>query len=256
MNPNEALNFAIVAGEIMLSSGAETYRVEDTIIRILNSCGFMEAEAFAASTGIFATISDSGGSPVTILRRVKRRVINFEKITLVNDISRGLAEGKLTLDEAMKQLESVNSAHSYSRWVQCLASLAACFCFTYLAGGELPDCVNAALTGFLVQGIIIWLRRRKVVSLLTNFAGGMAIALFALTLNRLGLGSNINTAIIGSIMPLVPGVSFTNAVRDVFEGDYLSGGAGIMDAFITGVGIAAGVGSVLQLWYLLLGGAL
>ena len=49
-------------------------------------------------------------------------------------------------------------------------------------------------------------------------------------------------------MPLVPGVCFTNAIRDIFEGDYISGGSRIFEAIVIAVSISIGVGAVLLAW--------
>ena len=43
-------------------------------------------------------------------------------------------------------------------------------------------------------------------------------------------------------MPLVPGVAITNAVRDSLQGDYISGGGRMMEAFIKAIAIAVGIG--------------
>ena len=43
---------------------------------------------------------------------------------------------------------------------------------------------------------------------------------------------NMDTVMIGSFMPLVPGMAITNAVRDTLRGDYLSGGARVMGSFL------------------------
>lgn len=53
---------------------------------------------------------------------------------------------------------------------------------------------------------------------------------------------NMDTVMIGSFMPLVPGMAITNAVRDTLRGDYLSGGARVMEAFLKALGIAIGIG--------------
>ena len=53
---------------------------------------------------------------------------------------------------------------------------------------------------------------------------------------------NMDTVIISAIMPLVPGVAITNAIRDTLQGDYLSGGARVLEAFLKAASIALGVG--------------
>ena len=62
---------------------------------------------------------------------------------------------------------------------------------------------------------------------------------------------NMDTVMIGSFMPLVPGMAITNAVRDTLRGDYLSGGARVMEAFLKALGIAIGIGIWLISSYLM-----
>ena len=52
---------------------------------------------------------------------------------------------------------------------------------------------------------------------------------------------NLDIVIISSIMPLVPGVAITNAVRDTLQGDYISGCARVLEAFLKAAGIAVGI---------------
>ena len=57
----------------------------------------------------------------------------------------------------------------------------------------------------------------------------------------LGGAINLDTVVIGSIMPLVPGVAITNAVRDTLQGDYISGCARILEAFLKAIALGVGV---------------
>ena len=61
-------------------------------------------------------------------------------------------------------------------------------------------------------------------------------------------GFDHGCAITGAIMPLVPGVAITNAVRDTISGDLISGSARLIEAFLTAVAIAVGVGFVMTLF--------
>ncbi len=64
----------------------------------------------------------------------------------------------------------------------------------------------------------------------------------------------MNVIIIGSIMPLVPGVAFTNAIRDTIEGNLVSGVSRAVEALIVAASIATGVGVILKLYYTIHGG--
>ena len=253
MDSHDALKLAMTAGEIMLKNGAETYRVEDTMIRILNNCDFIEAESFVTTTGLFASV-DSPSGTVTQIKRVKNRTINFDKICQVNDVSRKCAEGAVSAEEALKSLQKINTIPPVSPFVRLFAAGFTCFSFTYIFGGALMDCMNSFLTGFVMQLFFIQMNKNNISSVLTNMMCGAIIGLLSLMFLNIRIGTNIDKVIIGAIMPLVPGVGLTNAIRDILEGDYLSGTSRIMDAVIVAVCIATGVGMVLKIWFSVFGG--
>jgi uncharacterized membrane protein YjjP (DUF1212 family) len=66
----------------------------------------------------------------------------------------------------------------------------------------------------------------------------------------------LDKVIIGSIMPLVPGIAFTTSIRDFFNADYLSGTIHIIDALLTAFSIAVGVGTIMTFYRIITGGAL
>ena len=70
------MNTAVLAGEMMLRSGAETYRVEDTINHILRTADTETVEASVMMTGIVATIGNPDMEPITVIKRVQKRGTN------------------------------------------------------------------------------------------------------------------------------------------------------------------------------------
>ena len=65
---------------------------------------------------------------------------------------------------------------------------------------------------------------------------------------------DMDIVIVSAIMPIVPGVAITNAIRDTLQGDYLSGCARILEAFLKAASIALGVGLGMSLFDMLIGG--
>ncbi|MFQ9802454.1 MAG: threonine/serine exporter family protein [Clostridia bacterium] len=97
-----------------LQNGAEAYRVEDTITRILSISGFARTEAFVTITGIFVTLEDPAlDQPLTTVRRVYTHTTNLNKISVANDISRKLVSGALSLEEAKTALAGLKSLSAY-----------------------------------------------------------------------------------------------------------------------------------------------
>ena len=103
---------AVLAGRIMLESQAESYRIEDTVERILKTSQCQTTEVFANTTGLFVTLDDPSIEPITIVRRIKHRGTHLRKIHHVNNISRQLTKGEISLEEARVRLEKVDVSRS------------------------------------------------------------------------------------------------------------------------------------------------
>jgi len=248
MNENKAIKLAVLAGETMLASGAETSRVEDTMMRLMEKSGLTECEAFCTSTGIFASAEDEDGRPVTVIRRLQLRQSNFEKIARVNELSRRYVEGKIDMAQAFKNLEYINALRPYPFIVRLLGASVASACFAYMVGGNFYHALGAFFSAFLMQIPVKILEKYDVVIFLRNILGGAFGATFALIFVYIGLAESIEYIIIGAIMPLLPGVALTNAIRDILDGNMLAGSARIMEALLTATAIAAGVGVAMSIW--------
>ena len=57
-------------------------------------------------------------------------------------------------------------------------------------------------------------------------------------------------------MPLVPGLAFVNAIRDIADSDFLSGTVRMIDALMVFVCISVGVGITLSFYNNMIGGLL
>lgn len=248
-DPTRYLELALMAGELMLKYGGETYRVEDTIVRILSKCGYSSPDCFVTTTGIFAGVAD-----VTLVRRIRERGYNFDKVSRINNLSREFVNGNLSVDQMKEALVAVDDlAPPYPFWLCILASGVACGCFSYLLKAGFAECVGAFAIGMAVQFLSAKLKKLAVP--LSNMVAGVLIAIMSILMLRLGFIARLDAVIIGSLMPLLPGVAFTNAIRDILVGDFLSGAARLMDVAIQAVSLAAGVGFVMTSWVVLAGGS-
>lgn len=244
---------AMLAGEIMLCSGAETYRVEDTMNHILKTSNIESTQAIAMMTGLLVTLNDSSmPQPVTLMRRVSERSTNISNIMRVNDISRRYCEGKISLEEAYKELQ-LAKGKQYKRTLYNLATVGIAVGFTIMFGGSLRDVIAATIVGSALACVITLGKIMKVNSIIINVLSGMGISMLAVVIQKYLLHDiATDIVIVGSIMPIVPGVAITNAIRDTLQGDYLSGSARILEALLTAIAIAVGAG----LGMLLTGGVL
>ncbi len=78
-----------------------------------------------------------------------------------------------------------------------------------------------------------------------EFLGALAAAALGSAAHYLWPQLSRDLIVIGGIMPLVPGMAITNAIRDVIAGDLLSGTSRGLEAALTSAAVAMGVVIVL-----------
>lgn len=245
----ELMSFAAEIGSGLLESGAETKRVEDTLDRIIKHFYDGYSEILVVLTGFFVNI---GFYTQTV--RINRRSINLDKVSKINMLSRDIVNDKIDFEGAVERLKDIMAQKPYPLWIKTISAAMCCGFFTLLFGGNVYDALNSVIVGALLHVIINALRLHKTADFIVTFAGGVLLSVFTVLLYLIGLGENINIMINGAIMPLVPGLAITNALRDIIEGDYISGGARMFDAVVVAVALAAGAGSVMYMMGYMTGG--
>lgn len=257
MEHKKLFNYAMFTGEIMLKSGAETSRVEDTINRILGTSHFDTVESFVTPTGIFATLDDPSIEMISFVKRVHKREVHLHRVAEANDLSRRFCSGEIALDDAIKEIHEIKEERPYPDWVIVLAKGVGAGAFTIVFGGDLWDMFVTFLIGLVFAMTQVFLSRFDTSKFFEDIICGAIIAILAIfSCYYLRIGNHFDIIVIGSIMPLVPGVAITNAIREIIQGDFISGMSRTADAFIVAASVAIGVGSILKLFFLYVGGAI
>lgn len=235
------LDTAVLAGKIMLQSGAEIHRVEDTIYRILKVSGLKTAEAFVMPTGLIVTLDDPRIDSMTVVKRIETRGSNLSRIAKVNDISRKFCSGEMDLKTAFHRLKHMKE-YSYTAMQKYMAQIFVAFFFAILLGGNLWDAIGAGMAGFGMVCVLFFGKKIGVNDFIQLLLASMMIAVIAFTVCKNPWWEiNQEIVIVGAIMPIVPGGAITTAVRDTLQGDYVAGCAKTLEAFVCAAAIAAGV---------------
>lgn len=224
------------AAQLMLENGAETYRVEETAMRMASGLGLDDVNVAAFPTSIFVNV---GG--LSRIRRVTRRSTHSARLARVNDVSRRVERGELTADEAEAELKAIAADPGLSQLTLIVAYGISAASFSLLFGGNSGVVLMALLIGMLVQSIQPLFARLSMGTLLFNFSGGFLTAALAQVTHILLPYGDVNAAIIGGIMPLLTGLLMTNAVRDTMYGDLISGIARAVEALLLAGSVALGV---------------
>lgn len=235
-----------LAGEIMLKNGAETYRIEETMDHIAKACGASKVESFVIPTGVFLTVTDHAGRSLTVMRRIRNRTINLDRIAKVNELSRRLVDQRIEYANAHAILEYISRERTgFSLMPAMLASGTIGGGTAILQNGGFFEILAAFIAAMMVRYIAHVVSRLHGVQFAFEFLGGMAVAFCGAALHQMWPNLGIDAVIIGGIMPLVPGVAITNAIRDVIAGDLLSSLSRGLEAVLTSAAVAMGVVIVL-----------
>ena len=247
------LLLAVRAGEIMMKSGAEIYRVEDTIVRICKACGIDNVEVFAMPTGIFVTLDNdvSGDSVSTYIRRIRSGETDLHKISLVNQFSREFTTTDLSVEAGMQRLDEIEREKRYHFWIRVLAAATVAACFAVMFGGNGIDFCCAFVTGSISYTLSRFLEKYEINFFIRGLCCCAVAAFIALVIAASLPQAAYQPIISGTIMLFVPGVAITNSIRDFLSGDMLAGLTRMVEAFLTAVSLAAGAGLVLKLWVMI-----
>lgn len=235
--------------QMMLESGAEAYRIEDTCTFICHSFGIKQVDSIVLSTGIYITLSPSNEDNKTVISRVKNRSIDLSKLNEVNSISRQITGKQITLDEAIIKLHDLkNNVNTSSTLNIFYGGLTAAF-FTLLFGGGLLEFALSLISGIIVQYVSSKLKTLDSHQFFIGFFGAAIISIIGISATYFLKTGDYNKVIVGSIMPLLPGLSMTNAIRDTMRGDLISGLARGAEALLIATSLAVGAGVVLAVAY-------
>jgi uncharacterized membrane protein YjjP (DUF1212 family) len=256
-NDELVLDTALLAGCLILENGGETFRAEETVMRICTAGGYAESEVFALPTGIFITLVSGNVSYKTRVKRIKRRSIDLYRVDRTNAVSRALASGGIDFTEALRLLMNLmeDRREKFELLRRCFFCALQTGLFALVYGGGWFDCSVAFVCGAAVQLLSASFSRINIYPFALSLTGSTLVAaITVVSVTAAGMG-NADKIIVGGIIPLLPGLAMTNAIRDTIMGDLTSGSARFTEAILTAAGIATGVGLVFGV-YVALGGAI
>lgn len=247
MDYNALLELVTDIGYRLAMCGAETFRIEDSINHILLSYG-ISAESFAIPNYLVVSIESPDGQPITRMRRIGAHGNDLDAVEKYSNLSRRICQEKPDLATAKIWLKETDAARrQYSFLMYLIGNFLGASGFAILFGGSFADCLCAGLCG-----LIVGLTNRVMDKLHTNLffrtiAAAFLMSVAAYLMRTTGFADNGDTVIIGALMILVPGLLFTNAMRDIIYGDTNSGINRIVQVFLIAAAIALGTGAAWNL---------
>ncbi len=242
MVTEELLCSVLDIGEQMLVNGAEINRVEDSIKRICQSYNAKRVDVFTITSSIVVTLQKQDGSTFTQTRRIHKYSTNLEMVDKLNNLSRYICNNQPESDYIINELVKINNGKTYSLSVQYANYAMIASAFTIFFGGSLSDALASSVIAVLLKLSNTIAQKVDTNTLFINIISSFIVGLFAIFSVRLGVGESIDKIVIGNIMLMIPGIAFTNSIRDIINGDTISGLFRLSEAIVISLSIAVGFG--------------
>ena len=252
----EVLALTVELADVMLRNGGEIYRIEDTVTLILKAYHIENFDVYVLSNGIFASANEDKDDACSMIRHVPLGSVNLAKIAYLNQLARDLCTHNCTIEEAWGRIDIAKNIPSYSTKIQNFFCGLGSACYTSIFGGTMLDFGFSFIIGFFEQIVLTYLSAHKFSRFLRNVFASMFVSACSILVVQTGLPVLQDKIIIGAIMPLVPGITFTTSIRDFHNGDYLSGTIHLIDALLTALCVAVGIIIPMAIFNSLGGGAL
>ena len=247
MNEQLLLEAATTLGYRLAMSGAETFRVEESILRVLKTYGY-EAEAFAIPNCLTVSIITETGKPMTRMRRIGPHGNDLDAVEQYANLSRAICSRRPEPAELLNWLQHVeDQRRSYTLLLQAVGFFLAAFGFCFTFGGTFADALGAGMCGLIILAVDKLMGKLSSTQFFRTILAAFCMAFAAYFIHGVGLVQNADATIIGALMILVPGLLFTNAMRDVMYGDTNSGLNRVVLVLLIAMAIALGTAAALKI---------
>jgi len=236
----QILTCAMDIGEQMLICGAEVHRAEDSVSRICKALGADRTDAFIITSCMIVTVYDKDGRAHCQTRRIKNAGTDIEKLHRLNMLSRKICIEKPSVSDIYKEFNNICDIKPYPFIVQFFSFALIAVAFTLFFGGNWKEALISAIIGGLNQIAVMISERFRFNKIFSRFLCSAIVTLLAFFAVKFNFIDMVDTVIIGNIMTLIPGVGLTNAIRDLFIGDSISGILRSVEAVLNALAIAAG----------------
>ncbi len=235
------LDSMLEMGDLLLESGGEISRVEDTLERMGMAYGARRVEVFVITSIISLTLAFPDGESITETRRIHSSgSTDFYKMEKLNALSRQCCAQPLPLPELQERIDRIAAGHKpfpFVLWGSILVGGA----FSVFFGGTVWDGLTAGVFGALVCLLQSRLGRTKLNTVAFNLLVSLLIGLGVGLTTAVIPGLHMDMILMGDIMLLIPGIAITNAVRNMLVGDTISGVVRLLETVIWAAALAGGI---------------
>lgn len=237
----QLIDLCLDFGNLMLESGAESSRVEDSIVRILKSYNRKSASAFAIPTLLLISFKNDNDEIITTSKRVSYIHNDFYKLDQLSNLSYEICNNEnISLEFFQKSLQHIKVSSEYRPFTTIFSTIIVSLGFIYIFRGSLRDVIGAILTAIVMRSTFDFLSRKRLNSLFINLISSFLGGIVSEILFSINIVDNPSIIIVSTFMNFVPGIMITNAIRDYTRGDYTSGTNKLIEALLIAISLAIG----------------
>lgn len=252
MDERKLLDLVSLFGYRLAMAGAETYRIEESITLILKTYGY-HSEVFCIPNCLSISIDNSEGNPVYRMRRIGGHGNDLDCVERYSNLSRKICREKPDLDTLAQWIEETQqSCQQYSFAMKMLSGYLCGFGFSVLFGGRIIDGFCAGFLGVIIMYVDYWMNKLHANPVFSTIGSAFCCAMAGYLIANQIFPHSPDAAIIGALMILVPGMLFTNAMRDIMYGDTNSGiirsALVVLQSVAIALGTAAALFIAIKIW--------
>lgn len=248
MDYKKILQGILDIGESMLKSGAENYRLEDSLYRMCKSYGFVRYDVFVIPSNIQITVETPDGEIFTQIRHIESTDINFDRLDYMNNLCRYVCQNKPDAAELRQKYLEILKRPKQHPLVPYAAGIMGGTGFAIFFGCNFMDAIVATIVSIMITVVGNWLSKRENNLMVYNTILAFLAELIIIGMVHLGVGSHPERIMIGVVMLLISGLSTTNGIRELLQRDFISGSINIMNSFLGAAGIAFGIAAAMILF--------
>ena len=194
------MDAVLQAGRVLMESGAEIYRIEDTMGHMAKSLGIRDFSTYVVNRGVMISGLNRSGLKESRVLATSAPSIHLGKLEEVNRLSRELAEQpNQPVASIFQKLKTIEQKTFYRPLEDIIACVIGAGSFSLALGSSWIDGTAAAISGLFV-GIGMQLFSRFIhTSFLQIILSSAIAALSANVLYYLGIGQHRSVIILGTL---------------------------------------------------------
>lgn len=244
MTQDELLNLGAELGYELMLSGAEIYRAEDSVSRLLRAYGSDSGEVFAIPNCLIVSLMGDGDQPLTRIRRIPPHGTDIDRLERCNSLCRRLCRETPDCPAALALLEDLRrDSRGYTPLMALTGYFVGAFGFCLFFGGNWAESVLSGLCCLSIGLSLHLMGRMGANSFFKTIAASAVSAFLAIACSKVWPALDPDLITIGALMALVPGVCFTSALRDIIAGDMITGLSKAAEGILIGIAIVIGTGA-------------